>query len=118
MANNISDIYKQNQVATATPKELVVLLYEGCIKNLTLAERALEVNRLDLANNNIIKAQNIISELSNTLDMSVGDISEHLASLYEFFLNELYQANISKDKEKINYVRSKMEELLETWQTI
>lgn len=119
MQQNVTNIYKQNQVNTASPKELVVMLYEGCVKFLRLAELALEEKNFELVNKNLIKAQNIISELLNTLDMSVeGTISQDLADLYEFFLGELFQANIHKDIDKIVYVREQMKELLEAWKEI
>lgn len=116
---NIANIYKQNQIQSASPKDLVILLYEGCIKKIRLAELGLEDNRLDLVNENLIKAQDIISELLNTLDMEQGgEIAENLATLYDFLLNELYQANIQKDVEKMIYVRNQMNELLESWKEI
>lgn len=116
---NIANIYKQNQINSASPKDLVILLYEGCIKKIRLAELGLEENRLDLVNENLIKAQDIISELLNTLDMeNGGEIAESLDSLYDYLLNELYQANIHKDKEKMVYVREQMAELLESWKKI
>lgn len=116
---NIGNIYRQNQVNTASPKELVILLYEGCIKKIRLAELALEEERLDLVNENLIKAQDIISELAITLNMEAGgEVAENLAALYQYLLNELYQANIHKDVEKMVHVREKMAELLESWQEI
>lgn len=116
---NISNIYKQNQIQSASPKDLVILLYEGCIKKIRLAELALEENCLDLVNENLIKAQDIITELSNTLDMDKGgEIAESLDSLYDYLLNELYQANIHKDSDKMVYVREQMTELLESWKEI
>lgn len=116
---NISDIYRQNQINSASPKDLIILLYEGCIKKIRLAELSLEENRLDLVNENLIKAQDIITELSNTLNMeSGGEVAEALEALYDYLLSELYQANIHKDAEKMIYVRSQMEELLESWKEI
>lgn len=116
---NISDIYRQNQINSASPKDLVILLYEGCIKKIRLAELGLEENRLDLVNENLIKAQDIITELSNTLDMeNGGEIAEGLDVLYDYLLSELYQANIHKDDEKMEYVRDQMNELLKTWKEI
>lgn len=115
----ISNIYKQNQVTTASPKNLVILLYEGCIKKIRLAELALEDGRLDLVNENLIKAQDIISELQNTLNMDAGgEIADNLDALYEYLLKELYQANIHKDQERMILVREKMDELLESWKEI
>ena len=118
-SKNVSNIYKQNQIKTASPKDLVILLYEGAIKKIRLAELALEDKRLDLVNENLIKAQDIISELSNTLNMEAGgEIAESLAALYDYLLNELYQANVHKDEEKMILVREKMGELLESWKEI
>lgn len=119
MKRSVSDIYKQNQVNTASPKELVIMLYEGCIKFLRLAELGLEEKRLDLVNTNLIKAQNIIEELRVTLNTEVeGEVTNQLATLYDFFLEELFQANIHKDSEKIIYVREQMADLLEAWKEI
>src|SRR5699024_7589518 len=119
MSQDVTNIYKQNQVNTASPKELLILLYEGCIKFLRLAEVGIEENKIDLVNKNLIKAQNIISELLNTLDTEVeSDVTEQLASLYEFFLDELLQANIDKDVNRIIYVREQMRDLLEAWKRI
>lgn len=116
---NVSDIYKQNQINTASPKDLVILLYEGCVKFLRLAELGLEENRLDLVNENLIKAQNIIQELMNTLDMEQGgEVALGLESLYDYYLTELFQANIHKDKDKIISVRENMSELLDSWKNI
>ncbi|WP_028273866.1 flagellar export chaperone FliS [Atopococcus tabaci] len=116
---NTAKIYKQNQVTTASPKELVLLLYQGCIKNLRLAELSIDEKRLDLANEKLIKAQNIIQELMNTLNTEVGgEVALNLEALYDHFLTELVQANLKKDKEKIEYVRFKMNELLEAWTSI
>src|SRR5699024_401094 len=119
MSQDVTNIYKQNQVNIASPKELLILLYEGCIKFLRLAELGLEETRLDLVSKNLIKAQNIISELLNTLDTEIeSDVTEQLTGLYEFFLNELLQANIDKDVNKVIYVREQMKELLEAWKEI
>lgn len=116
---NVANIYKQNQINTASPKELVVLLYEGCIKKIRLAELALEDNRLDLVNENLLKAQDIITELLVTLDMEQGgEIAQNLASLYNFFLSELANANINKDSEKMLNIRGQLSELLDTWKEI
>lgn len=116
---DVGRIYKENQVNTASQKDLVILLYEGCIKNLRLAELAMEEKRLDLVNEKLIKAQNIIQELMNTLNHEVGgQIALNLEALYDHFLTELLQANLKKDPEKIEYVRINMNQLLAAWTSI
>lgn len=118
-SKKISNIYKQNQIQSASPKDLIILLYEGSVKKIRLAELALEDGKLDLVNKNLIKAQDIISELQHTLNMDAGgEVAESLNTLYDFLLNELYQANIHKDQSKMILVREKMSELLESWKEI
>lgn len=118
-SKKISNIYKQNQIQSASPKDLIILLYEGSVKKIRLAELALEDGKLDLVNKNLIKAQDIISELQHTLNMDAGgEVAESLNTLYDFLLNELYQANIHKDQSKMILVREKMAELLESWKEI
>lgn len=113
------NIYKKNQVETSSPKQLVILLYEGAIKNIRLAEIALEKNNREKRNKHLIKAQNIVTELSISLNHEQGkEIAEQLNSLYEFILNELVQANLKEDAKKMQHARELLSELLEAWSTI
>ena len=80
---NGSEIYKQNQILNASPKKLIFLLYEGCIKNLKLAEIHIAEKNIEKTNQVLIKAQDIIAELMNTLDFERGGkVSENLYSMY------------------------------------
>jgi flagellar protein FliS len=117
MSNNPQELYKQQRILTASPVELIVLLYEGLKKNIVLASRAVEKNDAAKAHASFIKAQNIVSELMNSLDMSVP-ISEELLRLYEFILHELIDANIKKDLSKIPDIIGIVEELCSAWQEI
>ncbi|MEJ6950204.1 flagellar export chaperone FliS [Natronospora cellulosivora (SeqCode)] len=111
--------YKQVQVGTANRGKLLIMLYQGCIKFLNIAQKGIEENQLELANTNIIKAQDIINELMATLDMEQGgNIAKNLYSLYEFMNYQLLQANIKKDVEQIKVVENMILELLKTWQQI
>ena len=65
------------------------------------------------------KVQAIITELQVSLDMEKGgDIAKNLMALYVFFNEELVQASISKDKEKLQSVWNMMNELAQSWKTI
>ena len=68
MATNATAVYQNNRIATATPAELTLLLYEGAIKFCNLALIALEKKDYEKTNTNIIKAERIISEFRATLD--------------------------------------------------
>ena len=116
---NGSEIYKQNQVLNASPKKLIVLLYEGCIKNLKLAEIHISENNIEKTNQVLIKAQDIIAELMNTLDFEKGgEVAENLYRIYEYIASELIKANMSKDVEEVKRNRKLVEELRDAWTEI
>lgn len=112
--------YKKNQIETASPKQLVVLLYEGAIKYIRLAELATEKGNIDKVNTHLIKAQDIVTELMVSLNHQDGEnkIASELQILYSYILNQLIQANLEKDTEKMSNVRHLMSELKEAWASI
>ena len=99
-ANNAYAKYKEQSVNTATPEELTLMLYNGCIKFINLAEVFMDDKNIEKANLNIIKAQDIISELNITLNLDY-EISDNLRLLYEFVRERLLEANLRKDKNTI-----------------
>ncbi|GEK88791.1 flagellar protein FliS [Alkalibacterium putridalgicola] len=112
--------YKKNQIETASPKQLVILLYEGAIKYIRLGELALEQNDYSKVNKNLQKAQDIVTELMVSLNHQDGQnaIASDLEAMYSFILNQLLQANLQKDQEKMVQSRRLMSELLEAWTSI
>lgn len=122
---NAYSAYQKNNVSTASQGRLVVLLYEGAIKQLTMAMSLIEennkINPRNIEKYGIClqKVQAIITELQVSLDMEKGgDIAKNLMALYVFFNEELVQASISKDKVKLQSVWNMMNELAQSWKTI
>ncbi|MBO5117579.1 MAG: flagellar export chaperone FliS [Treponema sp.] len=122
---NAYSAYQKTNVSTASQGRLVVLLYEGAIKQLTMAMSYIDennkINPRDIEKYGIClqKVQAIITELQVSLDMEKGgDIAKNLMALYVFFNEELVQASISKDKEKLQSVWNMMNELAQSWKTI
>lgn len=108
--------YKTTQISTATPGQLVVMLYDGAIKFCKMAKLGIEQKNIETANNNLIKVQNIIQELKLSLDMKAGgDLSETLDALYEYMLRRLIEANMKKDVKIIGEVQRNLEELRDAW---
>lgn len=108
--------YKQVQVNTANRKKLLIMLYQGCIKFLRLAKKNIEEENIEEANNYLIRSQDIILELMNTLDHEKGgELADRLYNLYDFMNRQLLQANIKKKVEPIEIVEDMMMELLGTW---
>lgn len=111
--------YKNNQVMTASKPKLMIMLYDGAIKNLKLAELALEDKEIEKVNTYLKKTQDIIVEFMSTLNFEAGgEIADNLYALYEYMYNRLVRANIDKDKEVIIEVRKYLEELRDTWTQI
>ena len=111
--------YKQVQVKTANKGKLVIMLYQGCVKFLRLAKKSIKEEKIEDANNYIIRSQDIIRELMNTLDMEKGgEIANNLYQLYDFMNRKLIEANVNKDIEKIEVVEDMMLELLDSWKQI
>lgn len=122
---NAYSAYQKTSVSTASQGKLVVLLYEGAVKNLGAALNYFEADGKILPKNienfgkSLQKAQSIISELEVSLDMEKGgEIAKNLMSLYLYFNEELMQATIGKDKTKIEFVQEKMKDLLSSWRQI
>jgi flagellar protein FliS len=115
MAANPYDIYKRQEILSAGRCDLLLMLYDGCIKQLKLATIAIEEKSVEGANNALIKAQAIINKLVSDLDMSF-EVSRPLAELYDFFNRELAEANMHKDPEKIKPVLDMLADLRNTWQ--
>ena len=116
---NAYNVYKNNQVNTASKSKLVIMLYDGAIKNLTLAEMAIENKELEKVNTYLLKAQDIIAEFMSTLNFEAGgEVANNLYQLYEYCFNKLIRANIDKDIEAIVEVRKYMQELRDTWAQI
>lgn len=125
MYNNAYTAYQRTNINTATRGRLIVLLYEGAVKQLSQAVALFEPDGKILAKNieqfgNCLqKAEAIISELEVSLDMEKGgEIAKNLMALYLYFNEELMQANISKDKAKIESVLKMLKDLTESWRQI
>ena len=89
MRKNLKEEYLRQSIMTASPAELTVMLFNGCIKDLRLAEVAME-EPADLlkVNEYLIKAQKILSELMGSLDLSY-ELSGQLLPIYSYLLREI-----------------------------
>ncbi|MDL2218292.1 flagellar export chaperone FliS [Christensenellaceae bacterium OttesenSCG-928-M15] len=109
--------YKNDSIMTAGPIELIVMLYDGVIKNLKLVDIFMEDKAYEKVNVHLQKAQNIILELIRILDLKY-DIAEELMRLYDYMLHELVMINIKKDSSKIPELIEIISNLKEAWQTV
>ena len=115
--NNAATLYKGTKVNTASPAELTLMLYEGAIKFCNIADLGFEQKDYEKVSNNIIKVQNIITELRSTLDPKYP-ISKDFDVIYEYIASLLVQANIKKDPEQLNLALEQIREMRDLWKEV
>lgn len=112
--NNMYQQYQQNSIMTASPEELTLMLYNGAIKFINLGKHQIENKEIEKANEAIKRAQDIIYELNNTLDMTY-EVSNNLRTIYTFVLEKLVDANIKKDVKFLDEALPLIEEIRDAW---
>lgn len=106
--------YMETAVQTATPQQLLIMLIDGAIRFCKAGIEGIKKGQFEDANTQLVKAQNIISEFTITLDRD-QPIATNLIQLYEYFNYRLVQANIHKKAEPAEEVVQHLMELKETW---
>ncbi len=106
--------YQKTSIETVAAEKLLLMLYDGAIKNINNAKKAINEKDINLAHQNIIKTEDIIIELMSTLNMDY-EISLNLFALYEYLLHQLTQANIKKDISLLDEVAGFLMDLRKTW---
>lgn len=112
--------YRQVATSTASPGQLVLMLYDGVIRFLERAKAGFElddpVEFNTTINNNILRAQDIIRELDCSLNSEQGgNLAVELHRLYDYFDRVLLEANLRKDPTGINEVIQRTTVLRDAW---
>lgn len=110
--------YRQTEVQSRTPLELVTMLYDGALRFLAVARDAIERRDIPARRDALNRALAIVSELQNTLNMELGgEIAVELDRLYEYSNLRLLDAAIKNDVAPIDEVRRIFEVLRDGWAT-
>lgn len=118
MKAQLRDEYLKQSVMTASPAELVVMLFDACIKNLKLAEILLnEEGRIGDAGVRLTKAQEIIGELMASLNLEIP-LSHQLLPIYQFLLSSLREMNLKKDLSQLPGILDILESMRSTWEQV
>lgn len=115
--NNPYQTYQQNATNTASPGELTLMLYNGCLKFLKAAKKAMHEKNVEEKNTNLLKAQKIIRELMITLDPEM-EVSQQMMPLYEYILNQLVEANLQNDVSMIVESEELVTQFRDTWKQV
>lgn len=115
MVVNPHQLYKQTQVESVSPQQLILMLYNGAIKFIKIARCGLEEKNTEKTHTAIVKVQDIILELMACLDHGQGEVAGNLYALYDYMNSRLLTANINKDNEPLDEVEKMLAELRDTW---
>jgi flagellar protein FliS len=106
--------YQKNAATSASRGELTLMLYNGAVKFIKQAMKQMEEKNIEGTHNAIVRAQEIILHLNDTLNMEL-QLSEKLALLYDYINRRLIEANIKKEKQILEEALNLVEELRDAW---
>lgn len=116
---NQQQLYLENQVKSATPGGLIVILYTHLIRFIEEAQHALENEEESSpvqAANAITRSLDILAELNGSLRPEHSpELSTQLQELYAFFTSELSEGLREKNPQKIGNIIPLIEDLRDTW---
>jgi flagellar secretion chaperone FliS len=121
VATGYARTYRANAVLTASPGQLVLMLYDGALKAMALARQGFEnppddPRRIEVINHQLLKAQAILTELQNGLNMEVGgEFAQTMHRLYDYHNRRLLEANLRKQVEPVIEVERLVRELRDAW---
>ena len=106
--------YRESSVLTASPEQLVVMLYDGARRFLLQAGQAMQDGDYAAGNRRLQRAEAIIDELLATLDLSTGAVAEQLQAIYLFCRRQTMEARVERDPKRLDAMRSAWEAWNET----
>ena len=113
---NYQNAYKKASVNTLDQNKLIIMLYDGAIKNANFAVQYMDSGEIEKVHDSLIKTKNIVTELLATLNMDQGgEIAKNLKSLYSFMFSQLIEANMEKKSEPVLNVIDLLKELRGAW---
>jgi flagellar protein FliS len=121
VASGYARTYRTNAVLTASPGQLVLMLYDGALKALAIAREAFaaapdDPRRIQTINEQLLKAQAILNELQSGLNMDAGgEFARTMHRLYDYHNRRLLEANLRKQPEPVVEVEKLVRELRDAW---
>ena len=111
--------YQVNDISTSNQGQLILMLYDGALQAVNQSIQCMSRKEIAEQSRHILKAQDIINELSSALDMKLGgEVAKTLEQLYQFVLNQLIQANITSDTLYLESIIKVLTPLRDAWSRI
>jgi len=121
VATGYARTYRVNSILTASPGQLVLMLYDGALKALALAREGFalpadEPRRIQVINEQLLKAQAILNDLQDGLNLEAGgEFARTMHRLYDYHNRRLLEANVRKQIEPVIEVERLVRELRDAW---
>jgi len=121
LAQGYARTYRSNAVLTASPGQLVLMLYDGALRALAQARDAFswpesERRRIEVINQQLLKAQAIIAELQGGLNFEAGgEVAVTLNRVYDYYNRRLFEANLRKQVQPVVEVERLLGEIRDGW---
>ncbi len=109
------NIYKNNSVNYASKEQLLLMLVDGGVRFVKVARQAIIDKDVKTAHHNLMKAQDVFTELIISLDTKQAPWTKQLLQIYTFIKKKLAQANMSKDLKDIDEVMPLIQEIRDMW---
>ena len=107
--------FLNDSVLSASPARLLTMLYDRLVLDLDRAGQAQSIGDHADASTHLTHAQDIISELMVTLDVTAWEGGPGLMAIYTHLLGELVRANVHRDADRTAECRSLVEPLRAAW---
>lgn len=113
----LANRYQNDGMATASPRKLLVMVYERLLKDLDSARDAISAGQIEASHDALVHAQELIHELRLALDVEVWPAAEQLISVYDYVYDLLIQCNQEKTLEPLEECYRILLPLNEAWNT-
>lgn len=113
--NNALNVYKNNSVNYASKEQLLLMLVDGAVKFAKIARQALEDKNVMESHKNLVKVQDIFTELMISLDQNAGEWAKQIYAVYDFIKTRLFEINLKKDTKMMDELMPVIEDVRDTW---
>lgn len=113
--NNAFNVYKNNSVNHASKEQLLLMLLDGAVKFSKMAREGLENKDINKSHENLVKTQDIFTELMVSLDQNAGAWAKDMYKVYDFIKVSLFKINMKKDLQAMDEILPVIISVRDTW---
>ena len=113
--NNAFNVYKNNSVNFASKDQLLLMLVDGAVKFSKMAREGLENKDINKSHENLVKTQDIFTELMVSIDQNAGDWAKDMYKVYDFIKVSLFKINMKNDLKAMDEIMPVIISVRDTW---